>query len=111
MESFLNTKRLTQITIIATLSLLSTGCFAADPITQGRNKAEMCAGCHGKTGKADLPIYPNLAGQNALYLEMTLKAYRDESRKGAQASAMYAIAQGLSDEDIKQLSAYYESLK
>lgn len=96
---------------VLSLSLFITGCLAADPITQGRNKSTVCASCHGKTGKADLPIYPNLAGQNALYIEMTLKAYRDESRKGAQASAMYAIAQGLSDEDISHLAAYYASLK
>lgn len=99
------------VLILIVGSVLITGCLAADPVTQGRNKSSLCAACHGKTGKADLPIYPNLAGQNALYMEMTLKAYRDESRKGAQASAMYAIAQGLTDEDIQHLSAYYASLK
>lgn len=87
------------------------GCFAADPVTQGRNKSQVCAACHGKNGRAEIPMYPHLAGQNALYIEMTLKAYRDGSRQGAQASAMYAVSQGLSDEDIKHLAAYYASLK
>lgn len=101
---------LQSITLLGS-SFLMTGCFAADPVTMGRNKSEICAACHGKNGRADLPIYPNLAGQNALYIEMTLKAYRDETRKGGQASAMYAIAQGLTDDDIKHLAAYYASLK
>lgn len=104
-------KNVVLIASVTLFSVLTAGCLAADPVTQGRNKSAVCASCHGKNGKADLPIYPNLAGQNQLYIEMTLKAYRDETRTGGQASAMYAIAQSLSDEDIKHLAAYYASLK
>ena len=31
-------------------------------------KLGLCAGCHGDTGKAVLPDYPNLTGQNQRYL-------------------------------------------
>ena len=33
-----------------------------------------------------VPTYPNLAGQNAAYLELALKAYKNQERTGAQAS-------------------------
>lgn len=102
---------LSRLMLLLVPVFLIQGCLAADPVTQGRNKSQMCAGCHGKNGRAEIPMYPNLAGQNALYIEMTLKAYRDGTRQGVQASAMYAISQGLSDEDIKHLAAYYSSLK
>lgn len=101
------------IPLIVTLStLFISACGEAKtPEQLGKEKSQVCAACHGTDGKATVPIYPNLAGQNAPYLEMTLKAYRDKSRKGLQAEAMYAMSAGLSDEDIKNIAAYYSKMK
>lgn len=87
--------------------LVLVSCKAQEPVVTAPEKAQMCAACHGETGNTETPIYPKLAGQNKAYLEMTLKAYRDQSRKGVQAEAMYGVAAPLTDADIKQLSAYF----
>jgi len=77
----------------------------------GKSKAAMCAGCHGSNGVALIPSYPNLKGQNAGYIESSLKAYRGKTRTGGQSAIMYGMAAALSDTDIANLAAYYSSLK
>ena len=67
-------------------------------------KAVTCIGCHGAGGNSLVPTFPKLAGQHAKYLEKQLKDFRDGFRKNA---TMAAFAKGLTDEEIKDLSAYY----
>jgi cytochrome c553 len=74
-------------------------------------RVQICASCHGVEGKATIPIYPNLAGQNAEYIIGALKGYRRQDRTGGQASAMYGISSQLSDEEIIQLAAYYSNMR
>ncbi|HSP56843.1 MAG TPA: cytochrome c [Halomonas sp.] len=83
---------------------------AGDPAA-GEGKVAACAACHGTDGKGTAPIYPNLAGQSAAYLESAMKAYRDGERGGGMSALMMPQAQGLSDEDIADMSAYYASLE
>ena len=82
---------------------------AGDPAA-GKAKAAVCTSCHGIDGKAVIPGYPHLAGQNAQYLELALKAYRDGGRKAGNAAIMAGMAAPLSDEDIANLAAYFASL-
>jgi cytochrome c553 len=77
----------------------------------GKAKAAACAGCHGSNGKAYNPDYPNLAGQNAPYLEKALNAYKSGQRTGGQASIMQGMAASLSDTDISNLAAHFSSLE
>jgi cytochrome c553 len=74
-------------------------------------RVQICASCHGVDGKATIPIYPNLAGQNAEYIIIALKGYRSQTRTGGQASAMYGLSSQLSDEEIAQLAAYYSNMR
>jgi cytochrome c553 len=75
----------------------------------GRQKAtQTCAVCHGVNGIGVNPDVPNLAGESPLYLEKQLNAFRSGERKHEQ---MSIIAQGLSDEDIRDLVAWYSRLK
>ena len=98
--------------IVAALAVsLSSGVMAAGDAAAGKGKVAVCAGCHGMNGKAMVPTYPSLAGQNAAYLEGALKAYKTQERKGYQAAIMYGIAAMLSDQDIADLSAFYASQK
>ncbi len=83
---------------------------AGDP-EAGEGKIATCVACHGTDGMGTSPIYPNLAGQSAAYLESAMKAYRDGQRGGGMAALMVPQAQGLSDEDIADISAYYASLE
>lgn len=99
-------------TIIAAAMMagLSFTAQAAD-VAAGKAKAATCAACHGANGIAAIPTYPNLAGQNAGYLEAALKAYKAGQRTSPQAAIMKGMAMPLSDTDIKNLSAYFSSLK
>lgn len=82
---------------------------AAD-VEAGKAKAAVCAACHGQNGMAQIPTYPNLAGQNEQYLVMALKAYKNKQRTGGQAAIMQGQAAALSDEDIANVAAYFASL-
>ena len=84
--------------------------FAADAAA-GKAKAAVCASCHGASGVATVPSYPNLAGQNEPYLVSALKAYRDKQRNGGMAAIMQMQAASLTDDDINNIAAYYASLK
>ena len=95
---------------VAAIMCLPMFTQAAD-IDAGKAKTGMCVGCHGVNGKDSIPMYPNLAGQNAAYLESAIKAYKKKDRKGGQAAIMYGMVAALTDEDIKNIAAYYASLK
>jgi len=66
--------------------------------------AQTCVACHGNDGIGILPEYPNLAGQHADYLQVTLKAYRSGQRQNA---VMAGMAAALTDADIRELADYY----
>jgi cytochrome c553 len=68
----------------------------------------MCAACHSLDGIARLPDMPNVAGSAASYLARQLQAYKTGERKHEQ---MSIIAQGLSEEDIGDLAAWYSSIE
>lgn len=93
--------------LLLVLLVVSASALAADP-EAGKTKAAVCAGCHGADGIATNPAYPNLAGQNAQYLVAALKAYKDGSRNNP---IMKPMIEALSDADIENIAAYYQSLK
>lgn len=73
----------------------------------GASKITVCIACHGKDGHGTSPTYPNLAGQNATYLESSMKAYRAGEREGGMSAVMTPMAANLSDEDIVDIAEYY----
>lgn len=64
---------------------------------------EGCASCHGEKGEGSAAA-PRLDIQSPEYLAAALLAYRDGTR---QSGTMMAAANGLSDEQIARLSAYF----
>lgn len=72
----------------------------------GKDKAAMCMGCHGQQLQGNGQL-PRLAGQRPYYLIKQLTDFKAGSRK---AGHMNAIAQSLSEDDIKALAAYSASL-
>lgn len=70
----------------------------------GKTLAKNCASCHGETGIASNPAWPNVAGQKAGYLVNVLKAFRAGLRKDPM---MAGVTRALSDADIANLAAYY----
>lgn len=97
------------IASLASLTLAASPVMAGDAAA-GKAKAVVCAACHGADGKAAIPTYPNLAGQNEGYLKLALKAYKNGERAGGQAAIMMGMAKPLSDADIDNLAAYFSSL-
>ena len=83
-------------------------CFCRAPAKAGKAKAVVCTGCHGADGVSVVPNYPNLAGQKEAYLVKALKDYQSGARNEP---LMVPIVQGLSEEDIRNLAAYFSSLK
>ncbi len=72
----------------------------------GKDKVGMCLGCHGDKlqGKGQ---FPKLSGQQPQYLSKQLQDFKTGARK---AGPMNALAQNLSEDDIKALAAYLGSL-
>lgn len=101
-----------KISVAGACGLLAAFAFSfpvtAADIKLGMKKARMCNVCHGKNGLATNPEAPNLAGESAIYIEKQLVAFRKGERKHRQ---MTIIAQQLKDDDIKNLSAWYEAMK
>ena len=85
---------------------LSLGCQAAD-VAAGAAKARACAACHGPAGISPTPIFPSLAAQPSLFIVYQLIQYRGNQRVSAP---MNAIAATLSDDDMRDLGAYFSSL-
>ena len=87
--------------------LTASNSMAAD-IAAGKTRSAQCAACHGPNGHAGVPETPNLAGQDEDYLSEQLKNFRSGTR---QNETMSVIAKPLSDTEIANLAAYYNSLK
>lgn len=69
---------------------------------------QACVACHGQAGITPSGgIFPNLAGLTAEYIAKQLTDFRQGTRKQP---LMNTIAQGLSEQEIGQLAAYYGSL-
>jgi len=90
------------------LSMLAGNVTAAGDAAAGKAKSAVCASCHGGKGISMIPMYPNLAGQKSAYTLKQLKAFKNKTRVDPIMAGMTA---GLSDADMENLAAYYESLK
>jgi cytochrome c553 len=104
---------LRKILLAAALAFGSAASGFAQPLPDGDARAGrrlaggMCAACHGQNGVATAPDAPNLAGQNALYTAMQLRAYRAGRRTHEQ---MAVVARGLTDAQISDLAAWYAAI-
>ena len=68
-----------------------------------------CMACHGPLGKGSA-VGPRLAGQNAMYVESQFKAFASGSRQTAHSALMQPVVAGLTDDDIRAVAHYYESV-
>lgn len=74
---------------------------------KGQATGQSCTDCHGADGNQPLdPTYPKIGGQYADYLGHALQQYRSGARDH---SLMSNQAQGLSDQQIADLAAYFAS--
>lgn len=74
----------------------------------GKQKAAVCAGCHGENGNSTLPQMPILAGQTARYIYLQLVDFKEGRRKEPQ---MEPFVQPLSRDDMRDLAAFFAAQK
>ncbi len=68
---------------------------------------EVCAACHGASGRSDMAGTPVLAGQHSLYAITQLFMFREGRRDNA---AMVAIAKPMTDADLRGFSEFIDTL-
>jgi cytochrome c553 len=73
-------------------------------VQAGATKAAVCFACHGPDGNSQNPVWPRLAGQNAVYIAAQLHLFRAGTR---QNPVMQPMAAGLSDQDIDNLAVFF----
>lgn len=92
-------------------ALLMTSPVAAVDLEKGKEINGTCAACHGDNGQGGKKgEYPRIAGQRVKYIESQLQNFRSRTRLNIP---MYPYTQEreLSDEDIKDISAYLAAIE
>lgn len=97
----------------ATLAMMGTAAMAqgaTGDVQAGKQKAEMCIGCHGIPGYQnsfpEIHKVPKISGQSDKYIVASLVAYKKGDRKHP---TMRGIAAALSEQDMADLAAFYAS--
>jgi cytochrome c553 len=112
MKSFF---KLPQVIFVGVVAAFSFQAVAAGDANKGAQIAtQVCAACHGPDGNATAVTNPKLAGQHADYLYKQLSNFKVKAgaKEAERANAIMAgFAAQLSDADMRNVSAYYESQK
>lgn len=94
---------------VASVTALANAEEVKGDIEAGKKKIAMCIGCHGIQGyQSSFPEVhkvPMISGQSGKYIAASLIAYQKGDRKHP---TMRGIAASLTDQDIADLSAFYE---
>jgi cytochrome c553 len=98
--------RNTLIAILSAAIICCTTANAAD-IAAGKEKAELCVGCHGEGGISQMENIPSLAAQPDQFIQWQLVFFRAGTRKNEQ---MQPIVEQINNDDIRNLGAYFASL-
>lgn len=88
-----------------TLAGVIPGGVAADEaVARGEALSSQCRTCHGRDGRAAIPIAPNIGGEDPAYIAAQLTAFRKGTREHEM---MSVVAKSLTDAQIADLAAYY----
>lgn len=87
---------------------------AAAPSTAGGTasgaelyKTKTCFTCHGADANSPImPVYPRLAGQNAVYLTNQMRDIKSGAREHGQTMVMKGIMANVSDEEIQAIAEW-----
>ena len=91
---------------LALSALASVPAHAADSAA-GKEKAELCVGCHGEGGISQTENVPSLAGQPDQFIQWQLVFFRSGTRKSEE---MQPIVEQINNDDIRDLGTYLASL-
>jgi cytochrome c553 len=94
--------------LFATVAEATTPAAAqASPPVKPPAIAQTCVACHGAKGISSTRNTPSLAGQPDIFTQYQLVFMRDGAR---QAGVMQAVVKNLTDDNIRDLGAYYAAL-
>ncbi len=77
-------------------------------VEKGKQLYAVCQGCHGADGMG-MPGYANIAAQHAEFVEKALTEFRDGGGRRDNV-IMKGMTANLSDDDVRALAAYIESM-
>lgn len=95
------------VSLLLTLGISGVA-HAAGDAAAGEAKAAVCGACHGPDGNSMAPNFPKLAGQGERYLFKQLKEIKDGKRVVLE---MTGLLNGMTDQDLADLSAFFASKK
>jgi cytochrome c553 len=101
-------KNLLAFSFALATGLTSMSVHAEATIQAGKEKSTACAGCHGENGNSMVSTFPKLAQQHSSYLIKQLQAFKGGTRNDPM---MSSVAQGLKDEDMVEIAAFYSAQK
>ncbi len=106
--------RLIMVLMLSMLPAIACGADADNTNKRGGNSGDaakgesiarqVCAACHGIDGNSPLAMNPILAAQHSGYLYKQLMNFKSGARNNA---IMTAMSVNLSDEDMRNLAAFY----
>src|ERR1700732_43670 len=84
---------------VAALFIAAVSSAHAADVAAGKEKAELCIGCHGENGISQMENIPSLAGQQDQFIQWQLVYFRAGSRKKEQ---MQPIVEPLKHKDMRR---------
>ena len=102
-------KIIMKLLLATSMFLVFSGAAQAEgDVAAAKEKNSMCVGCHGiQDWRTAFPVVyhvPKIGGQSEQYLADALNQYKNGDRNHP---SMNAIAESLSEQDIKDFAAYY----
>jgi cytochrome c553 len=91
----------------AVVAVTSPAAAQAAPPVKPPGIAQTCTACHGAKGISSTRNTPSLAGQPDIFTQYQLVFMRDGGR---QPGVMQAVVKNLTDDNIRDLGAYYAAL-
>ena len=88
------------------LAVISLQAAAEGDASAGQAKSAICAACHGADGNSVVPNWPKLAGQHTGYMVRQVTLIKSGARNIPE---MVGIVATMSDEDIKDIAAWFSS--
>ncbi|MDA9557904.1 cytochrome c4 [Vibrio sp.] len=102
-----------KLALIFSLVISCSSWATEGDIEAGKAKSQTCVACHGADGNSPAAIYPKLAGQHAKYIEKQLREFKlgmsSGGKQGRMDPVMGGMAMPLSEQDIKDVAAYFSS--
>jgi cytochrome c553 len=98
------------VTVVITVSSAHADVSAADADAARQIAGQVCSNCHGPGGNSTSPLFPNLAGQQPLYIAAQIRAFKSNTRSDPEAhNYMWGMATLVSDTMADALAQYYAS--